>query len=146
MKIDVDTLTGWARLSSQTNGKVNRAFFQLSQEANPSARVEAALALVTEAQGLNNRLYRELQRAGADDPDPPRPGLPTSEEDGLSLAQMTSAANKRLAQLLRETAEVASIVEAERGEDGGLSEILTGYAEARELEVYGPVGLREGAE
>ncbi|HLK58855.1 MAG TPA: hypothetical protein VKU00_19940 [Chthonomonadaceae bacterium] len=42
---------------------------------------------------------------------------------------------------LRARLEAAAVVEAERGEDGGLSEILTGYAEQREMEVFGPAGL-----
>ncbi len=142
MKIELSQLNQWAELSQQTNDRLVRLMFLLGRPDVTPANLQEASGQATEGQGLNNRLLQELLRAGAKDPITPRAGLP-KRPDGPGLALMTTPANRRLAQLLRETAQAAADVEAERGEDGGLSEILTGYAEQAEMEVYGSASLGE---
>jgi len=139
VKIELSQLNAWAQLAQQTNNRLVHLMFLLGRPNVTPANLKEAASQATEGQGLNNRLLQELLCAGADDPNRPRAGMPARKETGLAV--MTSPANRRLASLLRETAQAAADVEAERGEDGGLSEILTSYAEQAEMEVYGPAGL-----
>ena len=143
MNIELDDLNEWARLVDKATSGLVRVFTQLSRKEVTPACVHEAYVTACETQTIANRLRLKLLRAGADDPNANWRFAAEAENHAPSLAQMTSEANKRLARLLREATEAAAVVERERSEDGGLSEVLADYAEGRELECYGPKDLRQ---
>ena len=143
MNIELHELDEWARLADKTTSGLVSIFTQLSREEVTPARLHAAYVTACETQTIANRLRIKLLRAGADDPGANWRFQAEVEKHAPSLAEMTSEANKRLARLLREAAEAAAVVERERNDDGGLSEVLADYAEWRELECYGPKDLRQ---
>lgn len=146
MKIEQLTLDGWASKSASIGDSLRGPLYRLQQGELTPQTAHACLADVQNAHGLNNRLLQSLLAAGAADP---RAFASTYRERAgrVTLDQMTSPANRRLAMLLREASHAARQVEDERGisgDDRALSETLDIYAEATERECYGPAGLGEG--
>jgi len=112
-------------------------------------RVEAALLHRNDVHGARESLHparedvwhtmQSLIRAGAE-----RPG--EVGERSVSLPQLTSAANRRLMDSLREAVDAAEATDAERGRTApsGRTERLRLLLEAVETEVLGPVGAERG--
>jgi hypothetical protein len=136
VNIPVEDLNAWAQKAHRTNGHLLRILTDLQ-----AGRTEAAMQTVWNAQHVNHLLLRALVRAGAD-----QPGRDRSDESAPStetpLELLSSPAAQRFAAALRETAKACREMEAERGIEDGLTEMYDDYADAAEMEVFGPVGLR----
>lgn len=142
MRIEQDTLNAWAVLATDTNRYLIRAMDALRVGTLTPEKAQTALEETGTAQQSNNRLFQQLLRAGADDPHP-LASVYRERKEAVTLQQMTSPANRRLAALLREAAEAAAEVERERGADAWLSEVLSDYAEGTEEEIHGPASGRD---
>ena len=138
MKVELDTLNTWARLSENTNRHLLRTLDSLRIGSLTPEKAQEALEAAGAAQHTNNRLFQAVLRAGADDPRHYAP-VYQEREASVTLQQLGSEANRRLASLLREAAEVAKEVERERHADAWLSEVLSDYAEGTEIELHGPM-------
>ncbi len=116
MKVELDTLNTWARLSEDTNRHLLRTLDALRIGSLTPEKAQEAIEAAGAAQHTNNRLFQALLRAGADDPRHYAP-VYREREASVTLEQLESTANRRLASLLREAAEAAVEVERERGRD-----------------------------
>src|SRR6185503_2801073 len=97
------------------------------------------------ARRLNVFVQHGLERAGADDPADAdrieRLGEELAAEfrkEPLSLERLTSPKARRFAEAIRAAATACREMEAERGIEDGLAEILSDYADGAEFEVFGP--------
>ena len=141
MRIELNTLNVWAEMAVDTNRNLLRVLDALRIGTLTPEKAQAAIEEAGKAQVNNNRLFQAILRAGADDP---RHFAPVYRERqaSVTLEQLASPANVRLAALLREAAAAAAEVEKERGADAWLSEVLSDYAEGTEIEIHGPASGR----
>ncbi|MBA3752746.1 MAG: hypothetical protein H0X01_01060 [Nitrospira sp.] len=101
------------------------------------------------AQRLCLSLRHGLVALGADNPHQEETlrvyaerGLPPPAETPLHL--LDSPAARRFASAIREAANACKAMETERGITDGMAEVYGDWADIAEMEVFGPVGLREG--
>jgi len=143
MNVPQEELDRWAQMTEAITDASRGIIYALQAVENVTA--EELHAVVSEAWRLlstANRLQKHLLQAGAADPSP-YADMDRDRALSVPLASLSSSANRRLAELLREAAAVAAQVEDERGikgDDRVLSDTLELYAEATEQECYGPAG------
>ncbi|HLK55293.1 MAG TPA: hypothetical protein VKU00_01935 [Chthonomonadaceae bacterium] len=146
MNVPQEELDRWAQTAENLSGAAMGIVYALQAENVTPQRLHAALSEAWRLQGQANRLRKHLMQAGAADPSP-YADLNRERALAVPLASLSSPANRRLAELLREAATVAAQVEDERGikgDDRVLSDTLDIYATATEQECYGPAGLADG--
>jgi type IV pilus biogenesis protein CpaD/CtpE len=149
VNIPQDKLDELADKAFRMNSLLLQAASRLRQD-----RAEAAATLIETARRGNSSVVRRLVWAGAQDPaqkvreeqsrERQALGLPTASVKEVPISLLSSVAAKEFAEAIRAAAAACRRMEEERGIEDGLAEILGDYAEIAEMEVYGPVGLREG--
>ena len=145
MNVPQEELDRWALTAESLTDATRGIVYTLQAEHVTPEKLHGALSEAWKILSIANRLQKHLLQAGAADPSP-YADLYRDRALSVPLASLSSPANRRLAELLREAATVAAQVEDERGiigDDRVLSDTLSIYAEATEQECYGPKGTRE---
>lgn len=144
MNVPHDELDAWAVRCMNINGAILHALNKVRQPEPTAEQLHSAFFQLSEAQAQTAKLWRALERAGATNPiQTPRP---TSSPKLLMLELLTSPANRRLLDALREVRDAAEAVDRERGYwPDSMAEAFADFVIETEREIYGPHGT-SGAE
>ncbi len=131
MNIPQDKLNGWNRFAELARNTAIAA--RLAYARGDRAKGRAMLADLENAAAVASV---DMEAVGADRPQ----SLPAPVD--VPLALLDTPASRKYARLMREAYEAAREVDHERGYgDDGPADILEGFAEAAELDAFGPVGV-----